>query len=88
MLTVHPLVFEKISAHSFKNVNETCFGFLVGDSTSSEINNIFPVSHLDLDSCSLHTAFSFLERYLARLSKTSSTTMGTIFTNLSQYLGH
>ena len=82
MITVHPLVFEKISAHSFKNVNETCFGFLIGDSTSSEISNTFPVSHLNLDSCSLHTAFSFLERYLTRLSKSSSNKMGIFLHHL------
>ena len=66
-MEISALVFRKISSHSFKNISENTFGFLIGPKESKEISQVFPVSHLELNSCNLHTAFSFLEKYIQKI---------------------
>ena len=78
-MEISPLVFRKINAHAFKNVGETVFGFLVGPKDSDNVVEVLPVTHLRLNSCNLHTAFTFLEKFLKKIDIRLKTEHGITF---------
>lgn len=68
-MKVDQLAARKINAHSFKNVDSSVFGIMYGPRNSDRVTDVLPVSHLKTNSCSLHTAFDFSERFVSKLPK-------------------
>ena len=56
------LALEKMISHSLKYMTADVFGILIGTSTS--VSDVIPVSHIPVNSCSLHIALDLILRTL------------------------